>query len=224
MINGKFVIPPTLSDALDYQRMDAAAQLRVALPGQILTFDADARTAKIMVCYNRVYNTGEVVKMNCPLVDVPVFTAQGGGLHLGLPIQPGDECLVIFSDINIDAWHANGGQQTPMDQRRHDLSDGFAIVGPNSLARPITTALGATEGGLSGASAKVAIDRLTEKVTIANDADDLKTLITDILTQIQAVNTGIIADSGVIPNAAAAATTANAQLILILARLELLLY
>lgn len=224
MIRGKFVVPPTLSDALEYHRLDAAAQLRVALPGEILTYDADARTCTVMVCYNRVYNDGSVKAISCPLVDVPMFTLQGGGLHASFPIQKGDECWVFFADINIDAWHKSGGQQTPLDRRRHDIADGFAFVGPNSLARPLVTALTATEGGISGAAGKVAIDRATEKITIAKGGDTLKAIIQDTLTQITNVNLGIIADNAVVPNAAAAATAANVQLALILTRLQALLY
>lgn len=221
---GKFPVPPDLTAALEFQRMDAAAQLRVALPGEIISYDAEKSTCQVRVCYNRVYNDGSVKVINAPLVDVPVVTMQGGGLHLRLPIQPGDECLVIFSDINIDAWHANGGPQTPLDRRRHDIADGFAIIGPNSLVRPIASALEASEGGIAGESAKVAVDRLTQLITIANDSDSLKTIIDDIITQVMAVNTGIAAESGTIPTAASAATAANVQLALILTRLSQLLY
>ena len=132
MINGKFNTPPDLSEAMRFVMDDSSARLRVALPGQIDKYDATKRTAEIILGYNRVYNDGTVVPIRSPLVDVPVVTLQGGGIHFGFPISKGDECLVIFSDINIDAWHAVGGQQTPLDQRRHDISDGFAIVGPNS--------------------------------------------------------------------------------------------
>lgn len=228
MIKGKFVVPPTLTDALDFHAADASAQLRVALPGEILTYDAAKRTATIMVCYNRVYNDGTVKAVSCPLVDVPVTTIRGGGLHVAFPIAQGDECWVFFCDINIDAWHKAGGQQTPFDRRRHDIADGFCLVGPNSLAKPLVTALTASEGGLSSAGAKVAIDEDTDLITIANEADSLKALINDTITQIMNVNIGIIADtstaSSIIPATIAAATAANVQLLLILARLEALLY
>lgn len=223
MINGKLIVPPTLADALDYHRMDAAAQLRVAMPGEILTYDPAKRTAQIKVCYNRVYNDGSVKVITAPLVDVPVVTMQGGGIHFGAPIQTGDECLVIFADFNIDAWHANGGPQTPLDKRRHDISDGFAIVGPNSLGNKIETALGTVEGGISGVTAKVAINQITQRVTIDN-GQNLKLILDDTIAQIMAVNAGIILDNAVIPNAAAAATAANTQLLLILVRLAALLY
>lgn len=45
------------------------------------------------------------------------------------PIKKDDECLVIFSDLSIDNWWESGNVQNPVEQRRHDLSDGMAIFG-----------------------------------------------------------------------------------------------
>ena len=49
----------------------------------------------------------------------------------------GDECLVIFSERCIDAWWALGGVQPLAELRAHDYSDGFAILGVRSRARPM---------------------------------------------------------------------------------------
>jgi phage baseplate assembly protein gpV len=61
----------------------------------------------------------------------------GGGCTLTFPLQPGDECLVVFASRCIDGWWQSGGSQLPMEPRMHDLSDGFAIPGPRSKARPL---------------------------------------------------------------------------------------
>ena len=37
--------------------------------------------------------------------------------------------LVVFSDVDIDAWYASGEPQEPKSARKHSLSDGFAFVG-----------------------------------------------------------------------------------------------
>lgn len=50
------------------------------------------------------------------------------------PIIPGDECLVVFSDLSIDNFWLNGNVQNPVESRRHDLSDGIAI--PCNLSLP----------------------------------------------------------------------------------------
>lgn len=69
------------------------------------------------------------------LLDVPIVLPRAGDYILTLPVQAGDECLVIFADQCIDAWWQNGGVQNPMERRRHDLSDGFAILGTWSQPR-----------------------------------------------------------------------------------------
>ena len=167
MINGKLAIDPGFVDALDFHRRDGDMKLRVCVPGTITSFDPVQRTANILPGYNRVYNDGTVVPMS-ELIDFPVLTVQGGGVVLGLPIKAGDECFVIISDISLDAWFTAGGQQTPITAGRHKISDGFALVGVNSMANPLDSALTAQEGGLAAELAKVAINPLTEMVTIAN--------------------------------------------------------
>jgi len=44
-------------------------------------------------------------------------------------VHPGDACLVVFADIDIDAWFDTGIPQEPRSARKHALSDGFAFVG-----------------------------------------------------------------------------------------------
>jgi hypothetical protein len=62
---------------------------------------------------------------------------RAGGYLLTLPIKPGDECLVVFADMCIDAWWQQGGVQNQVERRRHDLSDGFAILAPWSQPKRI---------------------------------------------------------------------------------------
>ncbi|ALD79411.1 Phage-related protein [Citrobacter portucalensis] len=59
-------------------------------------------------------------------------------MPLTFPVNPGDECLLVFSDRCIDFWWQNGGVQEAVDPRQHDLSDAFAIVGPQSQTRKIS--------------------------------------------------------------------------------------
>lgn len=72
--------------------------------------------------------------VNLPvLVDVPIVFPGAGGFVLTMPIQIGDEVLVVFGSRCIDGWFQSGGIQQPIEGRMHDLSDGFAIPGPKSL-------------------------------------------------------------------------------------------
>lgn len=74
-----------------------------------------------------------VIKVELPLlVDVPIVMPHAGNWLLSFPVKVNDECLVVFSSRCIDAWWQNGGIQNPMEDRMHDLSDGFAILAPFS--------------------------------------------------------------------------------------------
>jgi hypothetical protein len=111
-----------------------------AMPGIVESYDPVQGTCRIQpTIKGRVGSTaGTYSFVNLPLlVDVPVIYMGGGAFVATFPIQPGDEALVVFADRCIDSWWQNGGVQAPADSRMHDLSDGFALIGPRSLARSI---------------------------------------------------------------------------------------
>jgi hypothetical protein len=113
--------------------------LRVCSPGIIQSFNSDEMTAVVQVAIKELVQVGDEVQTIAikPLLDVPVIVIGGGGFAITTPIVEGDECLVFFGDTCIDSWWKLGGTQEPMDVRRHDLSDGFALVGPRSLKKLI---------------------------------------------------------------------------------------
>lgn len=131
-----------LSATLSSEREITKEQIKVAMPGIILSFDPDAVTAVVQPgirCPQR-NNDGAVTTSEYPqLVDVPVVFPRGGGCTLTFPVKQGDECLLVFSDRCIDFWWQNGGVQEAVDPRQHDLSDAFAIVGPQSQAKKISS-------------------------------------------------------------------------------------
>jgi len=112
-----------------------------AMPGIVEAFDEDAITCTVQpAIQGRVSQPdGSSAFVNMPLLlDCPVVFPSGGGVTLTFPVKPGDECLVIIASRCIDAWWESGGVQAPMEARMHDLSDGFAIIGPRSQARKIS--------------------------------------------------------------------------------------
>lgn len=77
--------------------------------------------------------TGQISTTNLPvLINVPICFPGAGGFILTLPIAVGDEVLVVFASRCIDSWWQLGGVGVPIEARMHDLSDGFAILGPKS--------------------------------------------------------------------------------------------
>lgn len=111
-----------------------------AMPGIIQSFNAAELTAEIQPAIKgkHLNEAGEVIIEKLPvLVDCPVVFPHGGGCSLTFPVKAGDECLVIFACRGVDFWWQLGGVQMPPESRMHDLSDGFAIIGPWSQPRRI---------------------------------------------------------------------------------------
>lgn len=135
-----------LAETLRLQAEQVKSSLHVATPGIIERFDPERRTADIQPVIREQWMVeGEIEHHPLPLLlDVPVFFPAAGGYQITLPVQAGDECLVVFADRCIDAWFQSGGIQNQMEIREHDLSDGFAFVGFSSLPR--ATAIPSPEG------------------------------------------------------------------------------
>jgi len=112
-------------------------ELHTCLPGIIVSYDPAKQTAEVQPAIRRIFTgTGAV---NLPLcVDVPVAFPGGGDFYLTFPVEPGDECILLFSERAIDNWYSAGDVQDPAEYRLHDLSDGLAMVGLNSQPRKLS--------------------------------------------------------------------------------------
>lgn len=124
----------------DLKLRQAAINTRVAMPGIIQSFDATEQTVTVQCAIREKINMdGNLSWQDIPLLlDVPIIFPRAGNYILTMPIQAGDECLVVFGDSCMDAWWQSGGVQNQIDCRRHDLSDGYAIVGLYSQPRRIS--------------------------------------------------------------------------------------
>ena len=95
---------------LQAMKKEIMRSLHCALPGTVVSFDEDSRTAEIRLA-------GEDLPV---LKCVPVF------MPVPFTVSPGDRCLVVFADREIDSW-LTGAEYNSL--RMHSLSDGFAFVG-----------------------------------------------------------------------------------------------
>ena len=132
----------------------------------IQSFDPDTVTATVQPAVRCIArdNDGNTTTGDYPLlVDVPVIFPRGGGCTLTFPVSAGDECLLIFADRCIDFWWQSGGIQEPVDSRMHDLSDAFAIVGPQSQVHKIS--------GISTSAAQLRTDDGAAFVEVAAGHD-----------------------------------------------------
>ena len=120
----------------------ASRNLRVAIPGNITAYDPATQTVTVQPTIRErlISKAGEepIWQALPQLLDVPIVMPRAGGYMLSLPVTEGDECLVVFTDMCIDAWWQSGGVQNQADLRRHDLSDAFAILGVWSQPKKVS--------------------------------------------------------------------------------------
>ena len=117
------------------------SKIFTALPGVITAVNLAANTVSVQsTIQGQVQNQeGSYSNTNMPLlVDVPICFPKGGGFAVTFPVEAGDEVLVVFASRCIDGWWQSGGVSPPAEDRMHDLSDGFAVLAPSSLAKKIT--------------------------------------------------------------------------------------
>jgi len=113
----------------------------VSLPVIIQSFDPVKCTCTAQPAIQALVRQkdGTQQYVNMPLlVDVPVCFPNAGDFVLTFPVAQGDEALIVFGDRCIDNWWNSSGIQPQVttqgvgELRFHDLSDGFAIIGPFS--------------------------------------------------------------------------------------------
>jgi hypothetical protein len=127
----KSIMPPDLNTLFMNLKKDIFTNLNCIQIGKIDTYDKDTQSCAIKIQVKRQINEDETKEYPL-LVDCPVFVLQGGGAYIDMPIKKDDYCLVLFSDRDIDVWWADENLAEPNTNRKHSLSDGFALVGINS--------------------------------------------------------------------------------------------
>lgn len=162
------------------------SRIKVAEPGIVVSFNKDAETITALIAVtedvviNGILQRGIKIK---ELYDVPIVIPRAGGYCVTLPIQVGDECLLIFADKCIDAWWENSGVQNQIDKRRHDLSDAFAVMGCWSQPKVIPN--------YSVDSVQVRNDSGTAYVEIKGD--DINILTTGVINISSSTSVNIVA-------------------------------
>lgn len=173
------VLPQTLAggeqQAYKALKDSISSLLRVAMPGIIKSYNAQTVTCTVQPAIMGMKQDaqGNFSSVKMPLlVDVPVVFPRGGGVSLTFPVKAEDECLVIFADRCIDFWWQSGDVQLPVDPRQHDLSDAFAIVGPQSQKYKISNiSASAAQLRSDDGAAIIEIDPASHAVNVTTSGD-----------------------------------------------------
>lgn len=104
--------------------------------GKIEGVDYDSQTVNVSILHKR-RDDNEVRKQvlhDYPMLKaVPFIVLGGGGGSLTFPISVGDNCLLLFCDYEIDRWWDTGESLPATFERKHDISDAFALIGVHSM-------------------------------------------------------------------------------------------
>lgn len=126
----------SLSDALHSWFSNYSDAFNAIKVGKVINVNYSNQTVDVEVLHKRVKEdtmTERVLRTYPPLLQVPFVVLGGGGSSLTFPISKGDNCLLLFCDFEIDRWWESGEAQPSNYERRHDISDAFAIIGVHSM-------------------------------------------------------------------------------------------
>jgi phage baseplate assembly protein gpV len=130
------VLTPARDFELQWQRM--ASQLRCALPGIITAFDSTTQLCSVKPAIRLKNVDGDTVTyIELPiLVNVPCVMPVCQNFVITIPVQVGDQCLLIFADRALDNFIVSGNISNPLmvsedtsAPRAHALTDAICIVG-----------------------------------------------------------------------------------------------
>jgi Phage protein Gp138 N-terminal domain len=146
---------PGVLAALDRMFADFGADLHVALPGQVVSYDASKQVADVKPMVQRVAREQDDDRAVDPLPvipAVPVAFARGGGYFMTLPLASGDTGLLVFCERDLSPWRATGQDSDPLDEGVHTLAGAVFYPGLHTEARALPTppshlVLGKESGG-----------------------------------------------------------------------------
>lgn len=108
-----------------------------SIPGHFLTFDPVTQLAQIQIGVQRIDVNGNTFEPS-PLIECPVAFLGGSEYFIEHQIDPGDECLIVFSQRCITGWKNTGGVANNPIMRFHDFSDAAVLPGLRSQPNKIT--------------------------------------------------------------------------------------
>lgn len=112
-------------------------ELHTCTPGIIQAFNPETKRAEIQPAIKRILVNGELVSMP-KLINCPLGLMQAGGFAVTLPVTPGDECMIHFTERSLDAWLQFGDIRQPKDIRLHHESDAYFLPVHTSVNNSIS--------------------------------------------------------------------------------------
>lgn len=201
LINVDNSMDALLADA----RRDIFLNLKCHDIAKIIEVDFEKQTLKAEINYRRTMmrrNTTKTSPKNKErfeyvpreedypvLIDVPFFVMKGGDAFLNIPIEVGQDCMVLYNDRAIDDWFISGKKSTLSSNRLHSMADAVALVGISSM-KDLIAGYDATRIGLVKGQSKVMVgDKLEMKNAAASLGPNLNNLLEALSVMLQTMST-----------------------------------
>lgn len=188
-------INPKLYDVLDEVRRQIMIDLNCHAIAKIEKVDYENQTVDAQIAYDKTIlvrnSNGDYDKTFPPyslLVKIPFVHLRGGKTGLSLPIQVGDDALIIFNDRDYSNWYRGSNKGGPPSNRLHNMSDAIAIVGLSSKISNLSQ-YDNTNPVLYNEQTKVTVKK--DKVKIENSSDSLGVILAGLVSDLSDLSTQI---------------------------------
>lgn len=131
---------PDLSAVIKYTNNSILQKLNCIKPAIVQSFDAESLTVNVQIAEKKIIGINK--DGTNKVADYPEIKAKicYACPFITYPIEQGQECLLLFSDREIESWFITGQAQTPSYTRMHSITDAFAIFGIRSIPQMIQIA------------------------------------------------------------------------------------
>ena len=115
-----------LAQAIEDTAQNTCNNMHTAMPGTIVSFDAATGLAVVQPYGSMQTPQGAMAYPQIGAVPVVFPFCQSANVGLAFPIRPGDNCLLIISEVELTGWRTGMVSQGSL---RFDLSSAIAIPG-----------------------------------------------------------------------------------------------
>lgn len=128
---------PDISNVVKFSGFDIASKLNCVRIASVEEVHYDDLTVTVRLLNKKTLGLNKDGTPN--VSDYPLIRAKICYCNpfITSPINKGDECILLFSDREIESWFINGEANPLAYQRMHDITDAFAIFGIRSLPNMI---------------------------------------------------------------------------------------
>lgn len=128
---------PDISNVVKFSGFDIASKLNCVRIASVEEVHYDDLTVTVRLLNKKTLGLNKDGTPN--VSDYPLIRAKICFCNpfITSPINKGDECILLFSDREIESWFINGEANPLAYQRMHDITDAFAIFGIRSLPNMI---------------------------------------------------------------------------------------